>query len=131
MSLDTDDRLAIAELLSLYGHLIDTQRWTDLDQVFTQDAVFDASDFGKPIFRSLDELRSDWAADMSQHPLAHHATNIVMSVVDDGTVRVMSKGLGVGDGGRVGSVTYDDLVVRTPDGWRLSHRHATLRRPRR
>jgi len=43
-------------------------------------------------------------------------------------VRVRSKGIGVGPRGRVGSVTYDDIVVRTDAGWRMSYRRAVLRR---
>ena len=30
--------------------------------------------------------------------------------------------------GRVGSATYRDVAVRTPDGWRLARRTAILRR---
>jgi hypothetical protein len=66
---------------------------------------------------------------MTRHPLAHHSTNIVVREEDDGTVRVLSKGIGVGAGGRVGSVTYEDVVVPTDDGWRLASRIAKLRRP--
>ena len=56
------------------------------------------------------------------HPLAHHATNIIVSEDPDGTVRVLSKGLGVGPNGRVGSVVYRDVVVRTSAGWRFAAR---------
>ena len=30
--------------------------------------------------------------------------------------------------GTAGSVVYDDVVTRTPDGWRISHRRVTARR---
>ena len=128
--LDLADRLAIHELLGLYGHLIDDRRWDELDRVFTADVVYDASDFGMPVTRSLGELVAEWTSEagMARHPLAHHATNVVVEEAPDGTVRVRSKGLGVGTGGRVGSVTYDDVVVRTGDGWRLAWRTARLRR---
>jgi hypothetical protein len=129
VTIDTGDRLAIHELLGLYGHLIDQRRWDELDQVFTPDLVFDATDFGQPVSRSLSELRAHWIADLTVHPLAHHATNIVVTEDADGTIGVLSKGIGVGANGRVGSVTYHDIVVKTPDGWRLAHRRAQLRRP--
>jgi hypothetical protein len=45
-------------------------------------------------------------------------------------VRVLSKGLGVGPNGRVGSVVYRDVVERTPQGWRFVSRTAQLRRER-
>ena len=112
--IDPSDRWAIHELIGLYGHVIDDRRWPDLELVFTADIVFDATDFGNPVTTSLEELRSLWRSDESMHP--------------DGTVRVLSKGIGVGHGGRVGSAVYRDVVVRTPNGWRLSHRIVELRR---
>jgi hypothetical protein len=128
MTLDATDRLAIHELLARYGHVIDDRQWDDLGLVFTPDAVYDASDFGKAVTRSLTDLREHWTSDAAEHPVAHHATNIVVREDEVGTVRVRSKGLGVGRGGRVGSVVYEDVVVSTDDGWRISHRRATLRR---
>jgi hypothetical protein len=123
-----EDRLAINELLGLYGHLIDQRRWSELDHVFTPDIVFDATSFGQQVTTSARELIEWWRSDLAMHPLAHHATNIVISEDADGTVRVLSKAIGVGRKGRVGSATYDDVVVRTADGWRLASRVATLRR---
>jgi hypothetical protein len=128
MTLDAADRIAVHELLGLYGHLIDERRWSELDQVFTPDAVYDATSFGQPVTTSLAALLEHWSSDLSLHPLAHHATNIVVSEDVDGTVRVLSKGLGIGRKGRVGSATYRDVAVRTPDGWRLASRTAVLRR---
>lgn len=129
MTIDLADRLAVHELLGLYGHLIDQRRWNELEQVFTADVVYDATDFGQPVTRSLAGLQAVWTGDLTVHPLAHHATNIVVTEDPDGTVRVLSKGIGVGNRGRVGSVTYHDVVVRTAGGWRLAHRRAELRRP--
>jgi hypothetical protein len=62
-------------------------------------------------------------------PLAHYATNIVIDKDGVGTVLVTSKGLGVGYGGRVGSVTYHDVVQLTTDGWHIASRRAQIRRP--
>ena len=127
------DRLAIHELVAWYGHVLDDRRWDDLDQVFTPDAVYDGTDFGMPLTRSLAELVAEWTSEegLARHPVAHHATNVVVTEADDGTVRVISKGLGVGPGGRVGSVTYEDVAVRTGAGWRLASRTVRLLRPGR
>lgn len=129
MSITVEDRMAIQELLGLYGHLIDQRRWDDLIQVFTEDIVFDASSFGEPVTTSYWDLVDHWRSERARHPLAHHVTNIVINEDSDGTVTVLSKALGVGRNGRVGSATYDDIVVKTSDGWRLARRVATLRRP--
>ena len=95
-----------------------------------RDAVYDATDFDMPVTRSLAELVAEWTSEegMTRHPLAHHSTNVVVLEDDDGTVRVLSKGIGVGAGGRVGSVTYRDVAVRVDGGWRLASRTAVLRR---
>jgi hypothetical protein len=127
-ALSFEDRFEIHELLHLYGHLVDSQRWEDLGLVFTPDATYDALDFDLPLTHSVAELAELWAGPQARHPLAHHATNIVVTPDDDGSVRVVSKGIGVGDGGRVGSCLYEDVAVRTDDGWRLSYRKVTLRR---
>jgi 3-phenylpropionate/cinnamic acid dioxygenase small subunit len=128
---DLGDRLAIHELLGLYGHLIDDRRWDELGRVFTDDAVYDATDFGMPVTSSLAELVAEWTSEagLRRHPLAHHATNVVVEAIEGDVARVRSKGVGIGAGGRVGSVTYVDVVVRTAAGWRLANRTARLRRP--
>ena len=36
--------------------------------------------------------------------------------------------LALGKSGRVGTASYHDDVVKTPDGWRVQHRVVTLRR---
>ena len=126
--IDVADRLAIHELLGLYGHIIDERRWSEMELVFTDDVVYDATDFGHDVTQSLQALRDHWMSDMAMHPLAHHATNIVITEDADGTVRVLSKALGVGKKGRVGSGVYLDIVVKTEAGWRLKFRRAELRR---
>jgi 3-phenylpropionate/cinnamic acid dioxygenase small subunit len=130
MGMDIGDRLALQELVHLYGHLVDDQAWHDLDRVFTSDVLYDATDFSMPVTRSLADLVAEWTSEegLKRHPLAHHTTNLVLTEDDDGTVRLRSKGIGVGASGRVGSVVYDDVAVRTPVGWRLASRRVTLRR---
>jgi hypothetical protein len=85
------------------------------------------SEFGLGVVRGAGAIRQLWSRPDATHPLAHHATNIVVSEDPDGTVRVISKGLGVGPNGRVGSVVYHDVVERTPAGWRFAARKGTLR----
>lgn len=126
---DVADRWAITELLALYGHIIDERQWDRMPEVFTEDHVFDASDFGQPVTHSLAELRELWQRPETPHPLAHHSTNVVITDVDGDAAHVWSKGIGVGPRGRVGSAVYCDVVRRTPDGWRLAVRTAALRRP--
>lgn len=123
------DLFAIHDLMARYGHVIDERRWAGFADVFTADCHYDASDFGMPVWHSLQELTDGMRAS-DAHPVAHQATNVVVGAPEaDGSVRVLSKGLGVGVKGRVGSAVYEDIAVRTDDGWRLASRIATLRRP--
>jgi 3-phenylpropionate/cinnamic acid dioxygenase small subunit len=125
--MNAEDRIALHELVALYGNLIDERRWDEYDQVFTPDAIYE-SDRGGWRTTSLEELVEFWKADMSRHPLAHHTTNVVVTEQPDGTATIVSKGIGVGRKGRVGSVTYRDVAVRTDQGWRLAKRVVSLRR---
>ena len=126
MPLSLEDRLDIHQLINLYGHLIDAGEFSRLDELFTADAVFDLSDFDGTRFDSLQAI-VQMMHESEQHPLAHHATNIVILGEGD-SAQVMSKGIGVGDGGRVGSVTYRDELLKTPRGWRILRRNCELRR---
>lgn len=126
--LEASDRFGIHELIALYGHLVDERRWDDLSLVFCPDARYDFTDFGQGITRSVDELAALWAREEARHPLAHHASNIVLTENSDGTVEVVSKGIAVGANGRVSSIRYRDTVIQTPAGWRIASRTATMRR---
>jgi alkanesulfonate monooxygenase SsuD/methylene tetrahydromethanopterin reductase-like flavin-dependent oxidoreductase (luciferase family) len=125
--LDTADRIALHELVARYGHLLDQRRWEDLDQVFTHDVRFEGF---YDTTSTIAEKVALWTSEegMKRHPLAHHATNVVITQEADGTVSIISKGIGVRASGEPESVTYRDVAVRTPAGWRITARQAISRR---
>ena len=123
MSLTVDDRLSIHELVSLHGHLADDRREDQLHLLLTEDASYDITAYGMGVVRGLDALVALFAERPGEQPLGHHVTNVVVTGHDaDGTATVRSKGLAVMATGATGTVVYDDVVVRTPAGWRISHR---------
>jgi len=126
MTLSTDDRLAIHELISLHGHLADDGGAEHLDQLLTDDARYDIEDFGLGVVVGLPALRELWTAAPGDQPLGHHVTNVIITE-NDGDVRVRSKGLSVMANGAAGTVVYDDTVVRTSAGWRISSRKVVAR----
>lgn len=128
MSLALADHLAITELVSSHGHLVDDGSLDRLEELFTSDVVYDLTDFGQGPLSGVAAVREAALALGAANPVAHHVTNVVVSVSADGRVRVRSKGLGVKADGSCGSVSYDDTVVRTADGWRISHRKVSPRR---
>jgi hypothetical protein len=123
---DTPDILAIHELLALYGHIIDAREWQRVGELFTATSLYDMSAFGLGVVQGAAAIRELWSRPGAAHPLAHHATNIVIREADDGTVHVLSKGLGVDESGLVGSVVYRDVVARGSEGWRFASRTAQV-----
>ncbi|KAA0022997.1 nuclear transport factor 2 family protein [Antrihabitans cavernicola] len=126
MTLSTEDRLAIHELVALHGHLVDDHQPERLDELFTADAVLDIEQFGYGTIRGLARLREVFAG-REGHPIGHHTTNTIVTVSADGTVRARSKGFGVNADGTAGTTVYDDVVTATPNGWRIAHRTVVKR----
>jgi hypothetical protein len=126
--LEPHDILAIHELLARYGHIIDEREWQRVEELFTARTRYDMRAFNLGEVEGAQAIRALWSDRNAAHPLAHHATNILVSENADGTVRVVSKGLGVGVNGRVGSVVYRDVVEKTAAGWRFLSRTAQVRR---
>ena len=125
--LDPMDYVQLRRLVDLYGYLIDERKFSRIGEVFTQDVVYDVSDFGHGVLRGIDEVVGMWQE--ASHPLAHLAAAMLAEERADGTADLIVKGIGVGQKGRVGSVTYYDHAVRGAGGWRLAARRAVLRRP--
>lgn len=128
MSLALEDRLAIMEIVALHGHFVDDGHLDRLGELFTADVVYDLTDFGQEPLLGVAAIRDAALASGATGPVAHHVTNVVVTEADGDRAQVRSKGLGIGPDGSYGSVTYDDTVVRTADGWRISRRRVTARR---
>ncbi|HEX6534142.1 MAG TPA: nuclear transport factor 2 family protein [Gemmatimonadaceae bacterium] len=128
MRLTSGDRLLIHELMALHGHLIDHGELDRLDEVFTADVVYDLRDFALGELHGIDAITRASLELGDANPLGHHVTNVVVADVRDDGVRVLSKGIGIRRDGSCGTVVYDDIVRRTPDGWRIARRTVVARR---
>lgn len=128
MELTTADRLAVTELIALHGHLVDDGELDGLERLFTADVGYDLTDYGQGVLTGVAAVKAAALALGDANPVAHHVTNVVIGVPEGGQVPVRSKGLGIRADGTCGSVSYDDIVVRTGDGWRIRHRKVTARR---
>lgn len=126
--ISADDRVAIAELLALHGHLFDDGDLDRLDALFTASVSYDVTALGGGVLHGMEAIPAAALALGDRNPVGHHVTNIVLSEQPDGSVRARSKGIGVYADGTVGSVTQDDTVVRTVDGWRIGARTIVPRR---
>jgi 3-phenylpropionate/cinnamic acid dioxygenase small subunit len=130
LNITTEDRVAIHDVIALHGHVADDRDWDRLGEVFTDDVVFDVTDYGYGTLHGLpamQDLVRDSRGDASQ-PLGHHVTNIVIVGQDGGTVRARSKALTVAVEGTSTSAVYEDVLRREAQGWRISYRKVSARR---
>ncbi|MGX5682167.1 nuclear transport factor 2 family protein [Schumannella luteola] len=125
--LSEKDRAEIEEVIAIYGHVVDDNAWDRAHLVFSDDFVFDFSEFGRPNLNGVAELKD---ALRGRRVYSHHSTNVVIEEQPDGTARVRSKFIGFPNEGPPISGDYRDLFVRTPDGWRLARRRSSVRDPR-
>ena len=121
------DRLAINDVLVRYFELVDTKGWEHMHEVFTEDTTTRWTP------DSLVEGR-DGIVGAMQHMIGsdeivtyHHVASMA-PVVDGDTADVVAhiRAMHHGVGPRAGKF-YESLgiqptrLVRTPDGWRISH----------
>lgn len=128
MTVRPDDRAAITELLARHGHLFDEGELDQLDLLFTASVSYDVTAFGGGVLHGIEAIRAATLALGDRNPVGHHVTNIVLTDQPDGSVRARSKGIGVYADGTAGSVTYEDTVVHTAEGWRIDARTVAPRR---
>ncbi|MBV9041151.1 MAG: nuclear transport factor 2 family protein [Acidimicrobiia bacterium] len=128
MTLTRDDRAAIADLIALHGHLVDSGQFDRLDELFTVDVVYDLEALGYGRLTGIDAIRDAAVALGDKNPVGHHVTNVLITDANGGDVEVSSKGFGVQADGSVGSVVYEDVVRREPQGWRIASRKVLPRR---
>ena len=133
--LDGGDLILIHQLLGRYGHAIDHRDWDAFTELFTADASIDYRGGTGTVVREGRQAIVQWFREVDgNHPPAHHVTNIVAddSASPDGPVRVHSKFIAPFSRDdhvpkRLYGGDYVDIVVRTPDGWRFSHKQCIPR----
>jgi len=128
MALTEQDRIDINDLINRHGHLTDAGEPDHAGELFTSDVTYDLDDFGLGSLHGTAAMREAALALGDANPVGHHVTNIVITRIDDRFARVRSKGIGIRADGTAGSVVYDDIVTRRPDGWKISYRKVTARR---
>ncbi len=126
------DKQAIRDLQVAYSRALDEKRYDDLDQVFVPDAV---ADYGEAAGnqQGLDEIKAACREALDVLTTAQHLNGNHWAEIDGDTARAgcqlmghqrMDGTLG-GDHFSLGA-RYDDELVRTDDGWRITRRTLTL-----
>lgn len=128
MALTAQDRVDITNLINLHGHFTDAGELDQATELFAPDVTYDLDDFGLGTVHGTEALKEAALALGDANPVGHHVTNVVITPLDERSVSVRSKGIGIKADGTAGSVVYDDIVTRRSDGWKISHRKVTARR---
>jgi hypothetical protein len=123
--MDPADRLELHELPGRYGDAIDDRAWDRLDDIFTDDGVFDLTDLGAPRCEGLAAIKR-FMDEEAVHPRTHLMTIYVDETPTGAQLRFRIVAL-LGEG-KVGTASYYDDVVKTPAGWRVTNRVVTRRR---
>jgi hypothetical protein len=125
---DTDsDVMAITQLVNLYGLAVDSQRWELFDRIFATDV--DADYGATSHWTDREQFKYDFAAfhdpfDSTQHTMSTHVIHVdadrAHSFCNGGwrLVRTAAGGNPLWDG----TGWYDDALLRTPGGWRITRR---------
>jgi hypothetical protein len=121
------DAASIIRTLNLYALAMDTQRWDLFDQIFTPDVDADYADPAH--WRDLASFKRDFAAyhapfDSTQHVMMNHLVEVAGDTAHAfvyGTWLLIRRGVEGGDFWQ-GTGWYDDVLVRTGDGWRIKRR---------
>lgn len=122
-----EDTLAIVDTVVRYGFVLDDRDWGAFDLVFTVDAVFDFRDLerdpprGPAPLVGRDEIVRQFR-DIYSHPLQHMLVSHLVDDISDDEVVVRSKGIFPTPGFQFFEGEYRDVVVRTPQGWRIKHK---------
>ena len=122
------DRLDVAEVLSRYAQGLDTRDFELVRACFTADAVIEYSSLpafpgGFPAF--LEHTRSTVLQLAStQHLIGNH----IITVDGDSATcssSVLASQYAANNDNWTTAGRYDDVLARTPDGWRITHRRFT------
>jgi SnoaL-like domain len=132
LRLSAEDRLEILELLARYCWAIDCDDGPAWASTFIPDGVFhslllDRSFSGYDELVGMIDTLKQRRIEGYDRNLIHVPANVVLEPREDGKVRLVAQLLGPrrdGDGSANFAIGwYDDVVVRTEDGWRFEVRH--------
>ena len=118
-SLSTQDYIEIRQLYACYNNAIDSGNSEAWVATFTEDGVFNGSG-GR---EALMKVATNWIA--TRNNLRHWNTNLLITPIAEGasaTVYLMLMDITTKPPSITGAGGYEDLLVKTPQGWRFKRR---------
>ncbi len=128
----TEDKVEIIQVINLYGLALDAHAWDLMDEVFTEDVQADFGPAGA-VWTSLAKVKFAFkdfheTLDNHMHTMMGHVVH-----VDGDTANAFTYGDSLlvrhaapGGSDWIGRGWYDDELVRTDRGWRISRRTCRL-----
>ena len=127
MSLSVEDKIELQELAGRYGDYVDDRDWDKLDEIFTEDAVFEFSILDTTL-NGVEEIKNFLSGLGDQHPQGHLMMNIYSDKTDHGAQMrfraifpIANRSATDGSAVFFHASYYDDLV-KTNKGWRVKNR---------
>ncbi len=126
---EISDRLEIQELLISYSHCVDTHDWEGWEKVFTGDAIIDYTEMGGPR-GNVKETRAFLESTMPMFSSTQHMLGNTVLEFDGDEARartICHNPMVLDRDGKphifVCGLWYRDVLVRTPEGWRIKDRY--------
>jgi hypothetical protein len=126
------DKAEIVDLLNLYGFALDSHSWGLFDRIFTEDVLAEFGPAGS-VWTGLPTLIREFKVFHEQLDNHQHTMMGQLVRVDGDVAHAFSYGnwllvrFAAGDDPNwTGTGWYDDVLVRTDRGWRISHRICRL-----
>lgn len=126
------DRYDIEQVIFRWCEIVDTKDFDHLDDVFTDDAIGDYSETNGKVMNGLApfvvHMKTNLGHDSNCGVTQHNASNCRIALDGDGaTSRTNFYAVHQGVRARAGDHytcwgQYEDRWLRTPKGWRISHR---------
>jgi hypothetical protein len=125
---DTSDIVEIYQIMALYGHAVDADHADFFPLVFAPDAVVDATGMGGPMMEGLAAITAFFVGGR-QYKLPPHTFTNPYVYEKDGEVRGLGKWFTAsGENRPMMGGDYNDVFVKTADGWRFKYRKLILRK---
>lgn len=125
------DKQAIHDLQVRYSRALDRHDFDDLDHVFTADVIADYAHAGQHTnIAQVKQACNDALVelDSSHHQNGNHWADVDGDTASAGCyfrVHLFREDAPGGDSYRMGG-RYEDRLIRTPAGWRITHRSITI-----
>ena len=133
-ALTGQDYAEIEQLIARYYQALDFEDRTMFESIWTEDAVYRIESMGQPVEGRdaiVERTVGRWADRPPEHERRHWQNNLVVTPTPDGaTTRTywISFEVSYSPPKPALSGHYDDVLVRTPDGWRFKERVLTIDR---